>query len=722
MFRILLATVVVFGGCGLSTSRPPETAGSTEKIQKISRAQAEQTPRARREAVVDIIHGQRIADPYRWLEVADSKETKEWLNAHDKYARERLLALPGHALLEKRLKELSYIEQVSAPIRRGTRFFFSRQDPQKEKVIWYWREGEKGEAKTLIDPNALSKDGSISLRGLSISWEGEKVAYTLSKNAADTSTMYVMDVRTGKVSDVDVIEGARYAHASWMPKGEGFYYTRLPTDKSIPIAELPGYAAVYFHQIGQAPEKDTLVFPKTGDPRKFIYPQLSRDGTLLFVYISYGWARNDVFFKDLKRSRDKNFRPFIKDKEALFYVHPHKRKLFIHTNEAAPRYRLFKVDLQRIQRQKWKEIIPEQKEAVLTDVSIIGDHLALQYLQRATTKLSVATLTGKMVREVELPDLGTSQGLVGHPDDDVAYYSFSSFTTPQTVYRTSIRRGGREVFFQPKVPIDSTPYKVEQVFYPSKDGTKVSMFVVRHKDLPTDGSAPFMIYGYGGFNISLTPMFSAGQFVWLEQGGGLAIPNLRGGGEYGEDWHKAGMLTKKQNVFDDFIAAAEFLKKKGYTGKRLAIRGGSNGGLLVGAAMTQRPELFRAVACHVPLLDMVRYHLFGSGKTWISEYGSTDDPEQFKAIFAYSPYQNTHFGTAYPALLMLSADSDDRVDPVHARKFVAAIRHATTSKYPVWLRVETNAGHGGGDMIKKKVAATADELAFLFHELGIVVK
>jgi len=672
--------------------------------------------------VVDVIHGIKVADPYRWLEQATKPETRRWLEAQDRYTRRILAHLPGRSALKQRLKELSYIDWISAPIRRGDRYFFSRQHADREKVVWYWRQGARGKPRVLIDPNTLSKDGSISLRGLSIGWDGRKVAYKLSQNAADDATLYVMDIASGKISEVDTIAGARYAHASWTPKGDGFYYTRLPVDPRIPASDLPGHAEVYFHRLGTSPAGDQLVHPKTKDPTKLIGVSLSRDGRFLFLHIYHGWTSTDLYYQELPRGQDAGprFKPLAVGLEAHFDVYAHRGRFYLLTDHEAPNYRLFHIDPRRTDRPGWKEIVPQKQDAVLQDFAVVGGHLSLLYLRKAATELLVATLGGKVIRKVSFPGIGSASGLVGNPDDDTAYFSFTSFTTPTTIFRTSVRKGGRRVYFKPKVPFDPTPWTVEQVWYPSRDKTPVSMFIIRRKDQPMNGSAPFLLAGYGGFNISLTPQFNPTRLVWLEQGGGLAIPNLRGGGEYGEDWHRAGMLERKQNTFDDFIAAARHLVDKGYTSApRLAIRGGSNGGLLVGAAMTQRPELFRAVTCHVPLLDMVRYHLFGAGKTWTSEYGSANDRKQLEAILAYSPYHHVKPGTPYPALLVLSADSDDRVDPMHARKFAAAVQHATTSGHPVLLRVEQKAGHGGGDLIKKQVEAAADEYAFLLREIGV---
>jgi prolyl oligopeptidase len=432
----------------------------------------------------------------------------------------------------------------------------------------------------------------------------------------------------------------------------------------------------------------------------------------------YGWAKNELFYKDL--TKHKTWQPFAVGHDAKFYATAWNSRIFVHTNYQAPRWRLLEVDPAKPEISEWKEIVAEHPKSVLEDTSIVGDHHALSYLENASSRLELATLDGKPLRIIQLPGIGMVHGPSGNPEDDTFYYAFSSFTTPVIVYESSVAKGGATTYFELDVPVDPEPYTVEQVWYPSKDGTKISMFIVHRKDMKKDGSTPLFLTGYGGFNISQTPHFSAPRFVWYERGGAFAIPNLRGGGEYGEQWHRDGMRENKQNVFDDFIGAAEFLIREGYTkSDRLAIAGASNGGLLVGAAMVQRPELFRAVVCNVPLLDMVRYHLFGSGQTWISEYGSADDPTLFEVLYGYSPYHHVKKGTSYPSMLMMTADSDDRVDPLHARKFTAAIRWATSNDRNILLRLETNAGHGGGDMVKKRVEQDVDMYQYLFHELGV---
>ncbi len=724
-------TCLTLSACGGPEAPPSSPEAPTPKPSRDAMLTPADKPHfgpalARRGDVVDTLHGVEIADPYRWLEDASSAETQAWMKGYADFTADYLKQLPGRAVLATRLKELSYIDFVGAPRRRGKRYFFSRRHKDKEKSVWYWRASKAAEPKVLLDPNSMSQDGSVALKEVTPSYDGKTIVFKLSKNNADQATLHIMDVATGQDRPAEAIEGAKYAYPSWSPDNLGFYYVKLPTDPKIPAAELPGYAELRYHRLGQDPAQDELIYEKTGDPKRFLHGDVSRDGRWLFVYQSRGWNSRDVYYRDLKGAQPA-FRPLVVGVDAKFDVYAWKDKFYIQTEYKGAKGRMLVADAKQVtSRDKsspddWRELVAEQPDAVLQDFNIVGGRLALNYLRNASTELRIHELSGALVRKLELPGIGSSSNLSGNPEDDEAYYTFSSFTTPYTTFEVSVRSGKSKPYFELEVPVDPKPYEVQQVWFTSKDGTKVSMFVVLKKGAALDGSTPFLLRGYGGFNISETPDFDASDFAWLERGAGIAVPNLRGGGEYGEEWHRDGMLLKKQNVFDDFIAAAEYLIAKGYTKPtRLAIAGGSNGGLLVGAAMTQRPELFQAVACGVPLLDMLRYHLFGSGKTWIEEYGSADDAEQFKALRSYSPYQRVKPGTKYPALLMLSADSDDRVDPMHARKFTAAIQAAQAdSSTPVLFRMETNAGHGGGDMVEKTVDRKADTYAFLFSQLGV---
>jgi len=680
-----------------------------------------QLPPTRQQLIEDIIFNTKVKDPFRWLEEEKTKEVQDWMVAQDAVARAKLHALPRREELIKRFNDLFYIDAVSAPIKRGGRYFYTRRLKTQEKAIVYWRAAENAPEKVLLDPNTWSTDNTVSLGTWVPSWDGKKVVFAEKPNAADEATLFVLDVDSGQRSKIDVIPGAKYASPSWTPDSKAFYYEWLPVDPKIPISERPGYCELRLHVLGADPAKDEIVRPKTGDPKTFLGGNISRDGHWLFSYVVRGWNENDVFFKRV--GKDKEWRTLVLGKDAKYSVDAWRDVFYVTTDEGAPNKRVFKVDPGKPDRKDWKELIPEDKDAAIESVTIVGGAIAATSLKYAATEIELYGLAdGKLLRRIELPGQGTASNLIGLEDDDEAYYGYSAFLTPPQVFKTSVKTGKSSVWAKIEVPVDPSPYEVRQVFYPSKDGTKISMWVVLKKGLPRDGNAPTLLYGYGGFDISLTSAFSAGIFPWLEAGGVYAVPNLRGGGEYGKRWHDAGKQANKQNVFDDFIAAAEFLIREKYTQpKKLAIRGGSNGGLLVGAAMTQRPELFGAVICAVPLLDMLRYHQFGSGKTWIPEYGDPEKAEDFAVLEAYSPYHHVVKGAQYPTLLMMSADHDDRVDPMHARKFVARLQAVLPNKEAALLRIEMNSGHGGADQVKKTVEASADWVAFLLSTLDVKV-
>lgn len=675
-------------------------------------------PAARIEPISESIFGLTIQDPYRWLEDEKAPEVQAWMSAEDKLARQALSQLPGRDAIAARLREVLYVETVTPPVHRGNRLFYTRRRADQEKAVIYYREGEKGKEQLLLDPNRLSPDGSISIHGWVPSLDGRRIAYTLHKNNADYGRLHVMEVATRWVSDIDVIDEVRFP-GSWTPSADGFYYTYFPSPPQISAADRFGEAMVRFHRLGTDPASDRVLHGKTGTAQRYPVAKLSRDGHWLTVTIAKGTDATDVYFKDA-RKLDGPWLPLaVSTSQDKFEVTAWKDRFYVYTNEGAPNFRVYQVDPKHPEHRSWKEIVREEGRATLESVSIVDNRLSLVYLRDVKSEIELRTLDGAPVRKLDLPGIGSGT-IAGEPDDDIGYLTFSSLTQPPTIYRTSIKSGRTSVWFSLKVPIDSTPYEAEQVWFTSKDGTRVPMFVVHRKDLRKDGRTPFILSGYGGFNIPMLSRFSAALFPWLELGGGYALPNLRGGGEFGEVWHEAGMLAKKQNVFNDFIAATEYLVKAGYTRpERLAVRGGSNGGLLVGAAMTQQPDLFRAVVCAVPLLDMIRYPLFGLGKLWIPEYGSPENEADFKVLYAYSPYHHVRKGTSYPALLMLSADSDDRVDPVHARKMTAALQAATSSDRPIWLRIEHNASHGGADLVRQTVEQMADTYAFLIQQLGM---
>jgi prolyl oligopeptidase len=674
-------------------------------------------PPTRTQVIKDTLFGTPVEDPYRWLENEKSPEVQAWMKAQDDFARAQLTKLPGRDALLARYKELYYVESVGIPVKRGGRTFYTRTHKDKEKAVVYWRQGAKGDEKVLLDPNTWSTDNTVSLGVWVPSWDGKKVVFAEKPNAADESTLYVLDVDTGKRSEVDVIPGGKYASPSWLPDSKAFVYEWLPVDEKIPVSERPGFCEVRLHKLGEDPKNDAQLHPRTGDPKTFIGGSVSRDGKFQFVSIVRGWNENDVFFKRV--GQDKDWQLLVKGKDAKYGVDVWKGVFYVFTDEGAPNKRVFKVDPNAPARANWKELIKEDKDAARESLSVVGGHLAISSLKKAVSVVELFTLDGKKVREVQLPGLGTASNLVGLEDDDEAYFSYSSFVSPPQVFKTSVKSGKSEVWSKVELPVDPSKYEVRQVSYPSKDGTPITMFIVAAKDVELNGDNPVMLYGYGGFDISLTSAWSSFSMPWLEAGGVYAVPNLRGGGEYGKAWHDAGKQGKKQNVFDDFIAAAEYLLKAKWTNpKRLAIRGGSNGGLLVGAVMTQRPDLYGAVVCQVPLLDMVRYTLYGSGKTWISEYGDPELEADFTTLVAYSPYHHVKSSTRYPPLLMMSSDHDDRVDPFHARKFVAQVQRASRET-PTLLRIEMHAGHGGADQVAKAIESSADLVAWVMEQLHV---
>jgi prolyl oligopeptidase len=680
-------------------------------------------PATRVEGVRDTLHGVIVADPYRWLENAKSHEVIHWMNSEDSLTRSIVSNLPERAALEKRLSELSYVENISPPLHRGAHYFYRRRRPDQEKEVLYYRDTKDGPEHVLIDPNTWTQKGNWALLDWIPSLDGKSVAYTMSQNVTDQCTLHVIDVATGNSSDIDVIPGARYATPSWTPKGDGFYYTWVPTDPAIPDSAMPGYQEVRFHKMGQDPKKDRVLVPHSGHSGEFPTAAVSSDGRWLLLTVSYGWTKNDVYFldlnsKDAKGTGPPKFTPLVVGKDALYNIREWKDHFYLHTNDGAARWRVMRVDPKHPDVTDWVQVVPEREDVTIDEFTINGDHLILSDLKDASSRIEIRNLDGTDPHEVALPTIGSARYIMGSEADPETFFQFESFTTPQEIVELSISDATTKIWARAQVPVDPDAYQVEQVFYPSKDGTKIPMFLTYKKGLQKNGTAAALLTGYGGFQVAMKPYFSPRSYSWLERGGILAVACLRGGNEYGEPWHRAGMLLNKQNVFDDFIAASEYLVREKYTtSRRLAIIGGSNGGLLVGAAMTQKPGLFRAVVCQAPLLDMLRYQIFGSGVTWVPEYGSASDPEQFKALYAYSPYHHVRTGVMYPALLMVSPESDDRVDPMHARKFVAAIQRASTGG-PALFELEREASHRGADRIHTTVELSADIYSFLWDQVG----
>jgi prolyl oligopeptidase len=679
-------------------------------------------PETRRVDVVDELHGAKVADPYRWLEDGNDAAVKAWMSAEDKLARDFVSRVPARDKLAARLKELLYVDAVFPPVRRGSRYFWLQQQRDQEKPILYTRDGDKGAEHVLLDPNTMA---TTTLGGWEPTRDGKKLAYVLHVNNSDAGVLHVLDVATGKPLP-DAIPGADYTEISWTPNGDGFYYTWLPSRSGkASDADRFALAESRFHRLGTPVARDARVHEAAGDARVFVGASVSDDGHWLLYFVAHGEVRSDVFYRDL-RKKDDPWHALTSGLDAIYNVQAYRDRLYVHTNEGASRWRLYRVDPARPARAQWQELLPERKDVVLQSVAVVGKQLLVTGMKNAVHTLEIRGLDGALVRTLPLPGLGTVSMLHGDEDADDVYMRYVSFTAPPRVLHTSVAKGGVEPWGrETRLPADLGGYSTEQLFFPSKDGTQLSMFIVQKKER-AKGPAPLLLYGYGGFSVPNLPAWHPELVPWLEAGGIYVSTNLRGGGEYGEDWHRAGMRDRKQNVFDDFAAAAQWLIAHGYTSPdKLALWGRSNGGLLVGAATVQHPELYRAVLCGVPLLDMVRFHLFGGGKTWTPEYGTPEDPIDFRTLYAYSPYHHVKAGVKYPALLMLSADADDRVEPLHARKFVAALQHAqggAAGTRPVLLRIERNSGHAGSDRPaynKQVVGYWADAYAFLFHELDM---
>ncbi len=665
---------------------------------------------------VDVLHGESIPDPYRWLEDGDSTDTKLWTERQNARTEAYLAAKPGRETIRARLDTLLSIGVLGVPVPVRGRYFHQRRDGRQNQPVLYVREGVEGSDRVLVDPNSISSGGTVALDWYYPSDDGALLAYGLSENGSEQSVLHILEVATGRELE-DRIPRTRSADLAWVPDGSGFYYTRYPEPGEVPEGEEHYHRAVFFHAIGADPSKDPLVFRPA---RKEYWPGMgiSADGRWLLISVARTFDETDLYIRD--RLADGPIVPVAENLAASFDGEVVRGRLFLRTNLDAPTYRLYDVAPERPGRSNWRELVPPRPDAVLESVRVTQGHLALSYLEGASSRLRLAALDGGTLRDVALPALGSLFGVTGEWDGRELFYGFSSYTVPPSVYRIDLATGAATLWRRVEAEVDPDRFEVRQVQVRSKDGTPVSMFLVHRKGLTRDGRNPVYLTGYGGFNISMTPAFSRSLLLWLERGGVVAIPNIRGGGEYGEQWHQNGMMGRKQNSFDDFIAAAEWLIGEGYTRPdRLVVAGGSNGGLLMGAVLTQRPDLFRAVVIQVPLLDMLRYHLFLIARLWIPEYGSPDEPEQFAWLRAYSPYHHVRRGVRYPAVLLATAESDTRVDPMHARKMTARLQAATASDYPVLLRLESRAGHGAGKPLSKVLDELTDTWTFVFSELGV---
>ena len=684
-------------------------------------AAASAVPKAEKRPLEETLHGVKIVDNYRWLEDGQSPETQKWVEEEMAYTRGVLDPLPGRDAIHKRLTELLGIGSISQPQIGGKYYFYTRREGMQNQPIVYVREGVEGKDRVLLDVNQLAADGTIALDWYQPSENGKYLVYGTSPSGSEISTLHIIETKTGNALP-DTIDRTRAASIAWTLDNSGFYYTRYPKKGDVPEGQEMYNRHVFYHELGTDPETDPPIFGEGRDPEDWPSVSLDNDGRFLLITVQQGWTKTELFLMDLKKRTPPT--RVTTGKNFIYSGSVYNGRLYIVTNEDAPRYRVFVAEAGDYERDNWKEIIP-QTDAVLQGAAVWGGKLFTQYEQNASSQLKIFDLDGTKLHDLMLPALGTVFGSDGKWNRDEIFYGFLSFTVPPTVYRYDLKSGTTSLWAKVDAPsIDPAAYEVNQEWFHSKDGTRVPMFIVNKKGLKKDGHNPTLLTAYGGFNVSLTPSFSRTAYLWMEHGGVYAVANLRGGAEFGEDWHRAGMLDKKQNVFDDMIAAAEHLIAEKYTDTdHLAIQGGSNGGLLMGAMITQRPDLFRAVVCQVPLLDMLRYQNFQIAKLWIPEYGSSDNPEQFKWLYAYSPYHHVKPGTGYPAILFMTADTDTRVDPMHAKKMAAEMqaeaKNGASKTRPILLRIESKAGHGAGKPVTKQIEEFTDVYSFLFWQLGV---
>ena len=663
-------------------------------------------------------HGVKVPDPYRWMEDIDSPATRTWVEAEDKLSRDYLAALPGREAIAARLKQIWNYERWGAPTRHGHYWFYTHNDGLQNQAVIFVTPDPGTPGHVLLDPNTLSKDGTVALRETAVSDDGRLFAYALSDAGSDWQIWHVRNVDTG--TDLpDEIHWSKAGGGSWRKDGSGFYYTSYDAPKDADALKAANkFQKLYFHKLGTPQAQDPLVYTRTDDPEWFVGGSVTDDGRYLVIQANHGdEVQNTLSVQDLSGGATAPILPVIPKPTAVYnFIGNVGSTLYVMTDDGAPRYKIVAIELAKPDPTHWRTVVPESTDT-LDSVSLVGGQLVAAYLHDAHSAVRRYSPEGKLLGEVKLAGLGEAAGFQGRIEDHETYYTYSSFTTPPSVYRLDLGGGESTLWKMPKLAgFEPDRYETKQIFYSSKDGTRVPLYIVARKGTKLDGNNPTILYGYGGFNISMEPGFSPAIAGWLEMGGVYAMPNLRGGGEYGRAWHEGGMKTYKQNVFDDFIGAAEYLIANHWTSpKHLAIRGGSNGGLLVGATEEQRPELFAAAVPQVGVMDMLRFREFTVGKGWESDFGSVDNPAEFKAILAYSPLQNVKPGVKYPATLVTTADHDDRVYPAHSFKFTAAMQKADPSGKPILLRVETRAGHGSGKPTAKQIEETADIYAFILN-------
>jgi prolyl oligopeptidase len=669
----------------------------------------------------DIYHGTSIADPYRWLEDANSAETKTWVDAQNKVTQAFLGQIPERETIKQRLTKLWNYERFSVPYKESGRYFYSRNDGLQNQAVLYTMKSLADTPRMLLDPNTLAADGTVALAGSAVSPDGKYLAYGTAASGSDWNEWKVRDIDTGKDLD-DHLKWVKFSGASWTPDGKGFFYSRYDApDEASKLAGVNYFQKLYFHKIGTPQSADVLVYDRPDEKEWGFGGEVTDDGKYLIITATKGTApKYRIFYKDLTRP-DSKVLPLIDKFEASYdFIDNDGPVFFFKTDKNAPRARVIAIDTRKPAEADWKQIIGESAQT-LVGANLVNNQFVAEYLADARSMVKLFDRKGKAVREIKLPGIGSVSGLGGKRGDVETFYSFTGFTNPTTIYRLDMKSGKSTVFRQPKVDFDPSGYQTRQQFFTSRDGTKVPMFIVSKKGIKLDGSNPTYLYGYGGFNVSITPSFSPANLAWMEMGGVYAVANLRGGGEYGEAWHEAGTKLQKQNVFDDFIGAAEWLVANKVTSPaKLAIGGGSNGGLLVGAAMTQRPDLFGAAIPQVGVLDMLRFHKFTIGWAWTSDYGSSDNADEFKALVKYSPLHNLKQGACYPATMITTADHDDRVVPAHSFKFAAAAQEAQAKGgAPILIRIDVKAGHGAGKPTAKVIEEVADRWGFLSRTLNM---
>jgi prolyl oligopeptidase len=708
------ALVVLTGGCGDHTNL------ATHKDDPA----VQQYPETRRVDHVDELHGTKVADPYRWLEddVRESPEVAEWVTKQNDVARAYLEAIPERSAIEERLTELWNYERYSAPMKKAGRYFYQKNDGLQNQAVLYVADSYDADGRVLLDPNTWSEDGTIALADFAVSDDGKYLAYARSEAGSDWQQIRVLEIETGNELP-DILKWVRFSDIAWDKPGGGFYYSRYPEP-----AEGEQHQSVakdqmnYFHKLGDEQLADRLVYRRPDEPDWSFSVMPTDDGKYVVLSIYRGTdPQNQVLVRSTDDA-DGEWTELVADFEnQLAFVGNQGTKFFFLTDLEAPTKRIVAMDVDAPGREHVVEIVPAG-EGTIDAASMLSERLIVQSLVDVLPQVRVFDLSGKQLGEVALPGLGAVAGFGGEQDNTETFYQFASYNTPAAIYRYDVLSGESQIVRRPQLKFDPDQYAVEQAFYHSGDGTRVPMFLAYRKDLDRSQPQATLLYAYGGFNISILPSYRPDYLTWMEMGGVLAVANLRGGGEYGEDWHQAGKILKKQNVFDDFIAAAEWLIDEGYTSReKLGIMGGSNGGLLVGAVETQRPELFAACIPVVGVMDMLRFHQFTAGQFWRDEYGSADDADEFKALYAYSPYHNIEQGVNYPATMIMTADTDDRVVPMHSFKFGAALQRAQAGKAPILLRIETRAGHGAGTPTSKQIETATDRWAFLVKELGMTL-